>query len=187
MAAKRNTRNQLPEKKSLPLGPMLLSFAVGAFAMFLIHIKANVPAEQGSIKEDIKKQVEEKSKVVEPTFDFYTLLPEMEVVVEEQKKPQKPIVTSSTTSEKPKPQNKPKIDYLLQVGSFKKMADADAFRAKLAFLGVESKIQKVSIDSKETWHRVMVGPVVGLDEANALQKQLKDNKIDSLIMRAKQS
>jgi cell division protein FtsN len=67
------------------------------------------------------------------------------------------------------------------------MADADAFRAKLAFLGVESKIQKVSIDSKETWHRVMVGPVVGLDEANALQKQLKDNKIDSLIMRAKQS
>jgi cell division protein FtsN len=165
---------------------MLLSFTVGAFAMFLIHIKANVPAEQGSVKEDIKKQVEEKSKGVEPTFDFYTLLPEMEVVVEEQRKPQKPIVTSSTTSEKPKAQNKPKIDYLLQVGSFKQMADADAFRAKLAFLGVESKIQKVSIDSKETWHRVMVGPVVGLDKANALQKQLKDNKIDSLIMRAKQ-
>lgn len=190
MAAKRNTRNKKQEKKSLPWGPMLLSFAVGAFAMFLIHIKDNVPAEKGSVKEEVKKQVEEKSKGVEPTFDFYTLLPEMEVVVEEQKKPKKPIVTSSTQKPKKTPaktsSDKDKVDYLLQVGSFKKMADADAFRAKLAFLGVESKIQKVTIDNKETWHRVLVGPIVGLDKADAMQKQLKDNKIDSLIMRAKQ-
>lgn len=188
-APKRNTRTKKQEKKSLPLMPMFLSFAVGAFAMFLFHIKNNVPAEQGSIKESVKKQVEEKSKGIEPTFDFYTLLPEMEVVVQEQKKPQKPIITSSTSKPEKsdtKQSDKNKTPYLLQVGSFKKMPDADAFRAKLAFLGVESKIQKVSIDNKETWHRVMVGPIVGFDKADALQKQLKQNKIDSLIMRAKQ-
>ncbi len=188
MATKRNTRNKAAEKKSLPWGPMFLSFAVGAFAMFLLHIKDNVPADTGSVNDDVKKQVKEKSKAIEPTFDFYTLLPEMEVVVEEQKKPRQPIVTSPSSASKSSDKtntNNDNVRYMLQVGSFKKMGDADAFRAKLAFLGVESKVQKVTIDNKETWHRVQVGPIMGRAKADSLQKQLKQNKIDSLLMRAK--
>jgi cell division protein FtsN len=185
VAAKRNTKNKPQPKKSLPWGPMLISFAVGAFAMFLIHLKANVPAEKGSIKDEVKKQVEEKSSAIEPTFDFYTLLPEMEVVVPEQKKPKQPIVTSTSPKTDSKAKKTNDSRYMLQVGSFKNASDADAFKAKLAFLGVESKIQKVTIDNKETWHRVQVGPVSSFDKAEALQKQLKDNKIDSLLMRVK--
>jgi cell division protein FtsN len=52
-------------------------------------------------------------------------------------------------------------------------------------LGIESKVQTVTIDSKETWHRVQVGPIAGRDKADALQKQLRENDIDSLLMRAK--
>ncbi len=184
MAAKRNTRNT-PEKKSLPWGPMLLSFAVGVFVMFLLHLKDNVEPEQHG--KTAEKKTEKKSKAIEPTFDFYTLLPEMEVVVDNEKSTNKTIVTSPPQQQPPSTQTKTveKVSYMLQVGSFKNLADADGFRAKLAFLGIESKVQTVTIDNKDTWHRVQVGPVIGRSKADALQKQLKQNDIDSLLMRAK--
>lgn len=203
MAAKRNTRKQPPKQGGgMPWGPMLISFAVGAFVMFLLHLKENVPADQQQAK---TTQQQQKKSGVEPTFDFYTLLPETEVVVEKPKpianQPQKPIVSSppEEVAEAPQPLNQtaeqikqaalePPVDsvsYMIQVGSFKKLEDADGFRAKLAFLGIESKVQTVTIDNTDTWHRVQVGPVAGRDKADALQKQLRDNNIDSLLLRAK--
>ncbi|MFW5450785.1 MAG: SPOR domain-containing protein [Methylophagaceae bacterium] len=183
---KGNNRRKVQQQKTLPWGAMVISFAVGVFAMFLLHLKDNVPAEgQGKV---VAKKVEKKSKIVEPTFDFYTLLPEMEVVVDIPKKSQTKIVTAP-------PQQQPqqttttqtvvKTSYLLQVGSFRKLSDADGFKARLAFLGIESKVQTVTIDNKDTWHRVQVGPIIGRDKVDALQKQLKHNGIDTLLMRAK--
>lgn len=199
MATKRNSRNTAP-KKALPWGPMILSFVVGAFIMFLLHIKDNTPVVTPA-KKTIEKKVSKNSKSVEPTFEFYTLLPEMEVVVETPKKPQpavvtlptiptaptKPAVPAPTTTTAAVTADKPvdEVSYLLQVGSFRKLADADAYKAKLAFLGVESRVQTVTIDNKDTWHRVQIGPVKGRDKADALQKQLKENNIESLLMRAK--
>jgi len=183
VAARRNTRNT-PEKKSLPWGPMLLSFAVGVFVMFLLHLKDNVTPEQHG-KTAADKHAEKKSKAIEPTFDFYTLLPEMEVVVNNDRSVNKTIVTSPPQQQAINNKTVEKVSYLLQVGSFKKLADADGFRAKLAFLGIESKVQTVTIDNKDTWHRVQVGPITGRDKVDALQKQLRKNDIDSLLMRAK--
>ncbi len=183
MAERRNTRNPAP-KKAMPWGPMFLSFAVGAFIMFLLHIKDN-PTDTTPEKKAIEKKVSKKNNGVEPTFEFYTLLPEMEVVVEPPKKPQPEVVTLPTTPIVNTEQTVDKVSYLLQVGSFRKAADADAYKAKLAFLGVESRVQTVTIDNKDTWHRVQIGPVIGRDKADALQKQLKQNSIDSLLMRAK--
>lgn len=188
MAEKRNSRNSAP-KKSMPWGPMFLSFAVGAFIMFLLHIKDN-PTVVTPEKKAIEKKVSKNKNGVEPTFEFYTLLPEMEVVVETPKKTQAPVITLPTTpTENTDKQSTDKavdkVSYLLQVGSFRKAADADAYKAKLAFLGVESRVQTVTIDNKDTWHRVQIGPVIGRDKADALQKQLKENSIESLLMRAK--
>jgi len=190
VAERRNSRNSAP-KKGMPWGPMLLSFAVGAFIMFLLHIKDD-PTIATPENKIIEKKVSKKNSGVEPTFEFYTLLPEMEVVVETPKKTQPPVVTLPTTPTTPTitstidaDQSIDKVSYLLQVGSFRKAADADAYKAKLAFLGVESRVQTVTIDNKDTWHRVQIGPVIGRDKADALQKQLKENSIDSLLMRAK--
>ena len=184
MAARKNRRNS-SQNKTLPWGPMLISFMVGGFIMFLVHLKDNVPVDASS---QTAKATETKPKVIEPTFDFYTLLPEMEVVVDQPKQNQKVIVTAPPS--KQVKNDKPTIDktsYMLQVGSFKKAEDADAYKAKLAFLGIESKVQTVTIDNKDTWHRVQVGPIVGRDKADAVQKQLKENDIDSLLMRSKHS
>ena len=186
MAAKRNSR-KTQQKKSLPIGPMLISFAVGAFAVFLLHLKDNVPTDQQSASA-AQEKVEKRSKTIEPTFDFYTLLPEMEVVVELPKQSRKAIVTSPPQQQLKQAETTKsveKISYIIQVGSFKNLKDADGFRARLILLGVEAKIQTVTIDNKDTWHRVQVGPITGRDKADALKKQLKQNGIDSLLMRAK--
>lgn len=185
-ASKKNARTQ--EKKSLPWGPMIISFLVGAFIMFLLHLNNNVSPDSSSEDENGHKVV--KNKAIEPTFDFYTLLPEMETVVDTPKRPKKAIVTSP--SEKVIKQTrvettKDSVSYLLQVGSFKNSKDADGFKARLAFLGIESKVQSVTIDNKDTWHRVQVGPIQGRAQADTLQNQLKNNNIDSLLMRAKHS
>ncbi len=199
MAAKRNTRNQQQQRGSMPWGPMLLSFAVGAFVMFLVHLKDNVPAD--GVPKTAQKQ--EKSSGIEPTFDFYTLLPESEEVVTRPQTAEQPIVTAppeqtaetapdqvaeTTTQTQQQDTETAEAEtesYMIQVGSFKKLSDADAYRAKLAFLGVESKVQTVTIDDKDTWHRVQVGPINGRTQADALQKQLRENDIDSLLLRAK--
>ncbi|MBL1321396.1 MAG: SPOR domain-containing protein [Methylophaga sp.] len=178
MATRKNSRNSA-KQKTPPWGPMLLSFAVGAFVMFLLHLKDNVPAER--LDKAATETEQKANKNIEPTFDFYTLLPEMEVVVNTPK--QVPIVTSPPQATTP--ESKEKVSYMLQVGSFRKAADADSYRARLALLGIESKVQTVTIDNKDTWHRVQVGPIIGRDKADQLQKQLKQNKIESLLMRAK--
>jgi cell division protein FtsN len=70
----------------------------------------------------------------------------------------------------------------LQAGSFAALADADRRRAELALLGLESRIQRVSIDDK-TFHRVRIGPVSDLDELNLIRNQLRQAKIDVLRIR----
>lgn len=186
MAVKRNTRNSRTKatKKGLPWGPMFISFAVGAFIMFLAHIDDN-PTGHSQGKKVTKEKINKKNNAVAPTFEFYTLLPEMEVVVENTNKRRPAIVTLPTKPSIGSEQSIAKINYLLQVGSFRNATDADAYKAKLAFLGIESKVQKVTIDNKDTWHRVQIGPVIGRHKADSLQKKLKQNNIDSLLMRAK--
>jgi len=182
VAQKRNTRNA-SQQQNLPWGPMLLSFAVGLFVMFLVHLKDNVEPENRDTAKSSKPKAEKKSKTVEPTFEFYSLLPEMEVVVD---RPKQAIVTSPT-QKKVLNRSDDEVNYLLQVGSFRKSSDADAHKAKLAFLGIESKVQTVTIDNKDTWHRVQVGPIIGRKKADAVKSQLLKNKIDSLLVRAKRS
>ncbi|WP_292438806.1 SPOR domain-containing protein [Methylophaga sp.] len=190
MAARRNTRNN-DQGRSLPWGPMLLSFLVGAFVMFLLHLKDNVPEDKTAAVN--KPAEQEQPQSVEPTFDFYTLLPEMETVVENKNKGEQPVVTAPPEPPAAEPetatqtQAEPAERYMIQVGSFKKLADADGFRAKLALLGIESKVQTVTIDNKDTWHRVQIGPIAGRDKADALQRQLRENQIDSLLLRTQQS
>lgn len=186
MAAKRNQRKQ-SNGSSLPWGPMILSFVVGAFVMFLLHIRDNVPADE---QQPQTAETGEKSSAVQPTFDFYTLLPEMEVMVDSPRQDEKPVVTSPPEEEvdeiTDESDQKPDSEsFIVQVGSFKNQSDADGFRAKLAFLGIESKVQTVTIDDKQTWHRVQIGPIAGRSKADAMQKQLKENDIDSLLLRAK--
>jgi cell division protein FtsN len=70
----------------------------------------------------------------------------------------------------------------LQAGSYKNFADADRVRAKLALLGIESNVQKVTVDS-DTWHRIRIGPISKLDDLNRMRQTLHKADVDVLVIR----
>jgi cell division protein FtsN len=114
------------------------------------------------------------SQQAEQEFDFYEMLPKFEVVIPEDGGKVAPEAGSG-------PIAKPGA-YYLQAGSFRNHADADRVRAMIALQGVESKIQKVTID-KDTWHRVRVGPITNLQRLEDTRSKLRQAQIDALVIR----
>jgi cell division protein FtsN len=109
-----------------------------------------------------------------PQFDFYEVLPQYEVVVPE-------VETAASPAARAKPVEEPG-SYVLQAGSFSALDDADRLKANLALLGIESRIQRVTIDD-DTFHRVRIGPINDLDRLNRIRRQLRDADIDTLLMK----
>ncbi|MBT8048435.1 MAG: SPOR domain-containing protein [Xanthomonadales bacterium] len=110
-------------------------------------------------------------------YDFFTVLPEMEVVVPEQE-----LSGQSQLQENLPAQAETPGDYLLQVGSFQNQPDAEQLKARLALLGFTAQIQTVTVNDAK-WHRVRVGPVNGARRADEMRRQLNENGIDSLVMK----
>jgi cell division protein FtsN len=107
-------------------------------------------------------------------YDFYSSLPKFEVVVPEKEKDVRPDIRAVPETRRG--------TYVLQAGSYKNFADADRVRAKLALQGVESKVQKVSVDN-DTWHRIRIGPISNLDQLNRLRTILRKADVDVLVIR----
>jgi cell division protein FtsN len=165
---------------------VLCGLAVGLGVAGIVYIKDHRPDAQISrlTKADKKKSrgnevpgaetadsgAEEPAK----SYDFYDMLPKFEVVVPEKEKDVRPDIKSVPETRRG--------TYVLQAGSYKNFADADRVRAQLALQGVESKVQKVSVDN-DTWHRIRIGPISKLDELNRLRQILRKADVDVLVIR----
>jgi cell division protein FtsN len=160
--------------------------AVGLGVAAIVYIKDHRPDAQiaRTAKADKKKSrgteppdteagysgTEDSSK----SYAFYDMLPKFEVVVPEKDKDVRPDVKSVPETRRG--------TYVLQAGSYKNFADADRVRAQLALQGIESKVQKVSVDN-DTWHRIRIGPISKLDELNRLRQILRKADVDVLVIR----
>jgi len=160
--------------------------AIGLFVAFLVYLQGR--PERDDLAKMVPHQQQEgadsaKTDKDQPRFEFYTLLPEMEVVV-----PEAPHKAPAAGDDHHRQQAAPTEpgSYALQVGSFRTHRDADTRKASLALLGVESEIQKVKLNDNETWHRVRVGPYSDLDELNRVRALLQDNHIDTLLVRIRE-
>jgi cell division protein FtsN len=111
-------------------------------------------------------------KKAKQRFDFYTILPEMEVIV--------PDVHNKAGQTAPI--DKPGT-YFLQAGSFRSFAEADNLKAQLALLGVEARIDTVTVNNTDTWHRVRVGPYQDLRELNKFRTRLLNNNISAILLK----
>lgn len=167
---------------------------IGLFVAFLVFIRMQAkPTAQVFVKEtlpmptqqtpaeDTREARKDTREAIpgppKPRFDFYTLLPEMEVLVPEQEITGKP--------EQGVKQVEQPGTYFLQVGSFRNGEQADGFKAELALLGLETSIQKVTIDNKNTWHRVRVGPFNDLDALNKARVLLSQRNVESTLVKIK--
>jgi cell division protein FtsN len=110
-------------------------------------------------------------------YDFFTVLPEMEVVV-----PERELTTQAQPQAVTPPDAANTERFVLQAGSFRSAADADQMKARLALLGSIANVQKVTVD-QQTWHRVRIGPVTSAREADQLRRQLQENGIEVLVMK----
>jgi len=163
---------------------VLLGLAMGLGVAGIVYIRDHRPESIPKISKAVKKSrgneplgaetgdsgAEEPAK----SYDFYDMLPKFEVVVPEKEKDVRPDTKSVPETRRG--------TYVLQAGSYKNFADADRVRAQLALQGIESKVQKVSVDS-DTWHRVRIGPISQLDELNRLRQILRKADVDVLVIR----
>jgi cell division protein FtsN len=108
-------------------------------------------------------------------FEFYEILPQLEVVVPEDEAP-------APAGTRPRRPAEAPGSYLLQTGSFSAAADADRMQANLALLGFESHVQRVTVDDN-VFNRVRIGPIVDLEAAERARSQLRDAGYDPLLMR----
>jgi cell division protein FtsN len=159
-----------------------LAVALGVY-LFDRRTEARLASQQTAapmIRDEGKAQTKPAPASQEDTetqeFDFYEMLPKYEVVIPEQdaRGGAAPAVVAG-------PVEKPGA-YILQAGSFRNFKDADRVRALIAMQGVESKVQKVTID-KDTWHRVRVGPITNLQKLEDTRSKLRQAQIDALVIR----
>jgi cell division protein FtsN len=215
---KHRARRKKKRAKLSPWTGVIGGLLIGLFVAFLVYIKMQAKPDphvylQESIQppaETVRQEVPDESKgevvptTPKPRFDFYTLLPEMEVVVPEQEisagliqttppvqkaapveeaKPAaagKPPKQAAPVAANPiKPAKPAASTYYLQVGSFRNGAQAERFKAELALQGMQTSIQKVTINNKDTYHRVRVGPFRDLNALDKTRQTLKKKGIDS--------
>jgi cell division protein FtsN len=189
--------------------PLLVGFLLGVATTGIAWVKLG-PAELRALGESIqhigqKPQPPARNDkeaappaVPKPRFDFYSVLPEMEVLVpdEEVERRTKPGVPAAAVPQAAAPQPatlppSPAVTIgadetlLLQVGAFKRSADADKLKAQLALLGIEAQVQNVSIDNKDAFYRVRVGPYRNVAKLKEVKDRLKQGGIDSVVVRLK--
>ncbi len=170
-APKAKPKSQVPGWVWLFTGTIL-----GAFIMFLAYLSGIAPNQKSAPVEPVAKRTPEKNEVPKPRFDFYQLLKETEVVVKE--------VPSHTAKETKAIEAQ---EFILQVGSFKKSADADRLRAELILINLEAQVETVTVRNGETWHRVLVGPYQSRSKVAKARSTLVSNDINPLLLKRKRS
>ena len=144
-----------------------------------------------------------------PTFEFYTLLPESEVIAPGGKVP----ASTATPPERPAPAEPATEDdpiaqviaanleagsgtqespqqassdadtrFMLQAASFREASDANRLAGRLRDFGLLAKISEVKAGGGDTWHRVQVGPYSDRRELNRAQDLMTTQGIEPLLI-----
>jgi cell division protein FtsN len=72
--------------------------------------------------------------------------------------------------------------YILQAGSFRNMEDADRVKGQLAFLGLESRVERSENDSG-VWYRVRMGPFQSRSERKSAESRAVQADIEILTLK----
>ncbi|WP_282348139.1 SPOR domain-containing protein [Pseudomonas sp. PS01301] len=213
------SRNSAPAKKPIPGWLWLaIGLSVGAFVVFLMKLEPGngdvkrVKAEQAKAEKiaEANKTPPSPQAPVKPKYDFYTLLPESEVIVPPEAVPEKtppiPAQAPVTPAEAAKidtaraqaalsggtpppapPVIKPAAttQFYLQAGSFRKQADADRVRAQIILLGQSVNVESGTV-KEDTWYRVLVGPFSNREQLTVAQKQLAGSGFSNLLLQQRQ-
>jgi cell division protein FtsN len=160
---------------------MLGGLAIGLFVALIVYLVDGNDATIQSAKKAVDNAIKSAPKnpvtqapEEESRFDFYTLLPELEIIIPE----------SEIKEERERMKAKDDVAYMIQVGSFRAYGEADSLKAQLALLGIEADIEPVS-SKGERWLRVRVGPFTSKRELNKVRNRLHTNNINTMLVQIK--
>ena len=171
-ARKRNASRR--KKQGFPtIAVLIVGILVGGFVGFLVYLKwlPSQPATQTVNKDNTVKekntakqteQAQPKQPGV-PKYTFHDLLEDKEVIIPE--------------DELKRSDKKISMQYIMPCGSFRNNEHADALKAKIAFLGFESKIHPVDANSGR-WYRVQLGPYASKRQAESIRHRLQENDVN---------
>lgn len=210
------SRYKAPAKKPIPGWFWLVSgLVVGGFMVFLFTLEPGrdeikrAKVEQARVNQANKAAAKPAPKEpVKPKYDFYTLLPESEVILPPQAiEPPPPAQKPVTPEEAAKidaaraeaalngqvPPPPPVVakgpvssQFFLQAGSFRRKDDADSLRAQIILLGQNVKVESGTV-REETWHRVLVGPFSTREQLGQAQKSLAASGFSNLLLQQRQT
>ena len=106
-------------------------------------------------------------------FDFYEILPGTDTT-----KGKGPDSVRGSPSET-------KETFYLQAGAFHVLGEADNMKARLALLGIEASIQSNQATDRGVLHRVRIGPFSRVEEVNRTRETLKQNGIESTLIKGR--
>lgn len=180
---KRSGASRGKNKSSISVKLMItMVLIMGSMIAFLIYLKvdksitsASSKTNQTAVKisknSDSKKQIKTIPKssstndetVVEDEVPFYQTHEEMvnktvDIPIEDLRLPE----------------SKNQYEYLMPCGSFRDSSRADELKAKIAFAGFESNINKVNTKSG-LWYRVELGPFKSKRKTESVRHRLQDN------------
>lgn len=180
----RKTTRKAGQKRPVPGWIILLSGVLsGLLLAIFIYIKGWVPEpiQQNQpvpgVAKEVEQPIEDVSKDLsksKPDYDFYSVLPEMEVVI-----PKEELEQQAARDSK-------EYTYILQVASFKNRPDAEELKARIAFTGQIAYIQSIDVNGTE-WHRVRVGPFDSSREADKQKRQLEEGGHKALVLKETKS
>ncbi|ORU92426.1 MAG: sporulation-like protein [Cycloclasticus sp. symbiont of Bathymodiolus heckerae] len=187
-----NHNNAQKKKKPIPgYWWLITGLLIGGFMMFLSDLEqTSAPTtthiQKPNILQNDVRDVKKKTNLAppkpdpiastKPRFDFYQILPEMEIVIPEHEIEERRRLEGTGKS-------KPGT-FIIQIGSFRKAAQADTLKARIALLGIESVVQTVN-QSGSIWHRVKSGPYTSFRIVDKIQNRLHHNNIDSIAIKLK--
>ncbi|MEK1941652.1 MAG: SPOR domain-containing protein [Pseudomonas sp.] len=211
------SRYQAPAKRPVP-GWIWLAcgLAIGAFIVLLMKLEPGRKEIQRDKPDDktTKTTIVPKTPTttatptpsgpVKPKYDFYTLLPESEVIVPPEAVPEQtpPPATpaelakadaaraeAALKGETPPPLptavKAATTQYFLQAGSFRKQEDADKVRAQIILLGQDVQVESGMVRD-DTWYRVLVGPFSNREQLTGAQKKLAGSGFSNLLLQQRQ-
>ncbi len=123
------------------------------------------PTHKNNATED---QSVDLSIVSTEPFYFYETLPGMEVVIDEKDINQA--------------QNRQPKSYLIQLGAFRNIKDAESLKAQVAFIGYTAEIHNVTDVNQVQWHRVRLGPYDSGRKADVIKRKMQSNGFNALIL-----
>jgi cell division protein FtsN len=136
-------------------------------------LEKNIPVAQEKVSNNTSIEDKSAELSIEPkkNFDFYETLQDMEVVIDEKD-------IKQTDKRVPK-------SYIIQLGAFKNIKDAEALKAQVAFIGYTAEIQSFTDVNQTQWHRVRLGPYKSGRTADVIKRKMESNGFNANILREK--